>query len=296
MKTTFPLSVLAFTIAASPLAAQSAKPAAPPAAQKTASNTPATAAAKKQASTQACAKLPELSPKVPALPADLPCAKPLYTITLSPTAKLSDVSPMEDPNLRDALGIQLPSSFTLSYIDTKVGSGARVAPRKWYTIQYTGYLVDGTKFDSSYDHPDHAPLSFLQGPGPQGQRQVVPGMDTGLDGMRVGGKRRIFIPYQLAYGPNQYKNIPPKSWLIFDVDLVSQSDNDPRPNPPVPPAATAPKPPTPAAPTTPPSPAAAPKPATAPTPAASPAPAATAPKPPTPPAPAAAPAPAAPKP
>ena len=280
MKTTFPLSVLALAIAAFPLAAQTAKQAAPPAAQKTATSTPATAAAKKQAPTQACAKLPELSPKVPALPDGLPCAKPLYTITLSPTAKLSDVSPMEDPNLRDALGIQLPSTFTLSYIDTKAGSGARVAPRKWYTIQYTGYLVDGTKFDSSYDHPDHAPLSFLQGPGPQGQRQVVPGMDTGLDGMRVGGKRRVFIPWQLAYGPNAHGNIPPKSWLIFDVDLVSQSDKDPRilPTSSTPAPAAAAKP------------AAAPAaPTTAPTPAASPAPAAAAPKPPTPPAPAAAP-------
>ena len=163
MKTIFPLSILALAIAASPLAAQTAKPAAPPAAQKTAGNTPATAA-KTAAPARGCAKLPELSPKVSALPDGLPCAKPLYTITLSPTAKLSDVSPMEDPNLRDALGIQLPSTFTLSYIDAKVGSGARVAPRKWYTIQYTGYLVDGTKFDSSYDHPDHAPSSFLQGP------------------------------------------------------------------------------------------------------------------------------------
>ena len=152
MKTIFPLSVLAFAIAASPLAAQTAKPAAPPAAQKTATSAPATAA-KTAAPAHGCAKLPELSPKVPALPDGLPCAKPLYTITLSPPAKLSDVSPMEDPNLRDALGIQLPSTFTLSYIDAKVGSGARIAPRKWYTIQYTGYLVDGTKFDSSFDHP-----------------------------------------------------------------------------------------------------------------------------------------------
>ena len=276
MKTTFPLSVLAFAIAAFPLAAQTAKPAAPPAAQKTAGNTPATAV-KTAAPARGCAKLPELSPKVPALPDGLPCAKPLYTITLIPPAKLSDVSPMEDPNLRDALGIQLSSTFTLSYIDTKVGSGALLAPRKWYTIHYTGYLVDGTKFDSSYDHPDHAPLSFLQGPGTQGQRQVVPGMDTGLDGMRVGGKRRLFIPWQLAYGPNAHANIPPKSMLIFDVDLVSQSDKDPRTLPtsstPAPAAAAKPA-------------AAPPAPATAPTPAASPAPAAAAPKPPTPPAPA----------
>jgi peptidylprolyl isomerase len=154
----------------------------------------------------------------------------------------------------------LTSIFSLSYIDTKVGSGARVAPRKWYTIHYTGYLVDGAKFDSSYDHPDHAPLTFLQGPGPQGQRQVVPGMDTGLDGMRVGGKRRLFIPWQLAYGPNAHGSIPAKSDLIFDVELVSQSDNDPRPKPPAPPAATAPKPPTPPAPAAAPAQTAAPQP------------------------------------
>lgn len=275
MKTTFPLSVLAFTIAAFPLAAQTAKPAAPPAAQKTASNTPATAV-KTAVLARGCAKLPELSPKVPALPDGLPCAKPLYTITLIPTAKLSDVSPMEDTGLRDALGIQLTSIFSLSYIDTKVGSGALLVPRKWYSIQYTGYLVDGTKFDSSFDHPGHAPLTFQQGPsGPQGQRQVVPGMDTGLDGMKVGGKRRLFIPWLLAYGPNAHGNIPAKSMLIFDIELVAQSDKDPSPKPPAPPAAArTPAPVTiqPASPAAPPTPAAAPKPATPPAPAAAPTP------------------------
>jgi peptidylprolyl isomerase len=236
MKTIFPLSVLALAIAALPVAAQTTNPVASSAAKKTATGTPAAAASQ---SARGCVKLPTLSPKIPALPAGLSCAKPLYTITRIPGAKLTDISPMEDPALRDALGIPLPDSFTLSYIDTKVGSGALLVPRKWYSIQYTGYLVDGTKFDSSFDHPGHAPLSFQQGPqGPQGQRQVVPGMDTGLDGMKVGGKRRLFIPYQLAYGPSAHGNIPPKSMLIFDVELVSQSDKDPTPKPPVPPATT----------------------------------------------------------
>jgi peptidylprolyl isomerase len=270
MKTIFPLSVLALAIAALPIAAQTANPAASSAAKKTATSTPAAAATQPA---RGCVKLPTLSPKIPALPAGLSCAKPLYTITTNPPAKLSDISPMEDPGLRDAVGIPLPVSITLSYIDTKVGSGALLVPRKWYTIQYTGYLVDGTKFDSSFDHPDHAPLSFQQGPqGPQGQRQVVPGMDTGLDGMKVGGKRRLFIPWQLAYGPSAHANIPPKSMLIFDVELVSQSDKDPSPKPPAPPVA-APKPATPPAPATAPTPAAAPAPAAAPTPAAAPAPA-----------------------
>ena len=271
MKTIFPLSILALTIAALPIAAQTANPAASSAAKKTATSTPAAAATQPA---RGCVKLPTLSPKIPALPAGLSCAKPLYTITTNPPAKLSDISPMEDPGLRDAVGIPLPVSITLSYIDTKVGSGALLVPRKWYTIQYTGYLVDGTKFDSSFDHPDHAPLSFQQGPqGPQGQRQVVPGMDTGLDGMKVGGKRRLFIPWQLAYGPSAHANIPPKSMLIFDIELVAQSDKDPSPKPPAPPAA-APKPPAAPAPVTP-APAAAPAtaPAAAPTPAAAPAPA-----------------------
>jgi peptidylprolyl isomerase len=271
MKTLFPLSVLALAIAALPIAAQTANPAASSAAKKTATSTPAAAATQPA---RGCVKLPTLSPKIPALPAGLSCAKPLYTITTNPPAKLSDISPMEDPGLRDAVGIPLPVSITLSYIDTKVGSGALLVPRKWYTIQYTGYLVDGTKFDSSFDHPDHAPLSFQQGPqGPQGQRQVVPGMDTGLDGMKVGGKRRLFIPWQLAYGPSAHANIPPKSMLIFDIELVAQSDKDPSPKPPAPPAA-APKPPAAPAPVTP-APAAAPAtaPAAAPTPAAAPAPA-----------------------
>jgi len=198
------------------------------------------AAASTQA--QACSKLPTLSPKIPTLPAGLPCAKPLYTIITNPPVKLTDISPMEDPGLRDALGIPLPDTITLSYIDTKVGTGALLAPKQWYSIKYNGYLVDGTEFDSSEKHPDQGGIfTFQQGPqGPQGQRQVVPGMDTGLDGMRVGGKRRLFIPYQLAYGQNPYNSIPGKSELIFDIEVVSQSDKDPRPKtPPTPPAPAA---------------------------------------------------------
>jgi peptidylprolyl isomerase len=147
----------------------------------------------------------------------------------------------------------MPTTFSLSYIDTKIGSGEAAAPHKWYTINYTGYLTDGTKFDSSLD-PGREPLVFLQGPsGPQGRRQMVVGMDTGIDGMRVGGKRRLFMPYQLNYGPagNPQAKIPPKSWLIFDVELLAQSDKAPEPK--APPAAVAP--PKPAPPSTNPAPA-----------------------------------------
>lgn len=175
------------------------------------------------ASTSSCAKLPELSAKVPALPAGLPCAKPLYTLTTIPSIKLSGASPLAAPDIRETLGLE-SSTFSIDYIDSKVGTGAYTTPHKWYSIQYTGYLVDGTKFDSSYDKPDKTPFTFQQG-----QHQVVIGWDTGFYGMRVGGKRRLFIPWQLAYGPNAHGNIPPKSMLVFDVELISQSDKAPAP-------------------------------------------------------------------
>jgi peptidylprolyl isomerase len=68
---------------------------------------------------------------------------------------------------------------------------------------------------------------------------VVIGMDTGLDGMRIGGKRRIFIPWELAYGQDTHLSIPGKSDLIFDVELVAQSDSDPTPKPPATPTPAA---------------------------------------------------------
>ena len=135
---------------------------------------------------------PQLSPKIPPTPATLGCAKIEYALT---------------------------------YIDTKIGTGEAAQPHKWYTVNYTGYLPDGTKFDSSYDHPDHQPITF-----PYGAHRVIPGWDTGFDGMHIGGKRRLFIPYQLAYGEaGRPPVIPPKSELIFDIELVSQSDTPPQP-------------------------------------------------------------------
>jgi peptidylprolyl isomerase len=209
-----------------------------------------------------CVKPPDLSPKIPALPVSAPCAKHLYTITTTPPAKLENVSPLEAPDLREMFGLE-SSSFSLDYIEVKPGTGALVARHKWLSIHYTGYLLDGTKFDSSYDHPDHAPFDVHYG-----DHGVIPGWDTGLDGMRVGGKRRLFIPFQLAYGANGKQggpgqvSIPPKAELVFDVELVSESDTNPTPPPP--PAAAparpaspftpspAPRPPAPPAPATPP--------------------------------------------
>ena len=117
--------------------------------------------------------------------------------------------------------------YALRYIDTEVGTGPLAESRKFYTVHYTGWLTDGTKFDSSHDHPGGEPIVF-----PYGARRVIPGWDTGFEGMHVGGKRRLFVPYQLAYGESgRPPVIPAKADLIFDVELVAQSDTPPEPKP-----------------------------------------------------------------
>lgn len=177
----------------------------------------------------ACIKIPDISPKIPALAPGLPCPKALYTISTVPTVKLAYVSPLEGPSLSETLGIE-SSSFSLIYIDTKIGTGPLAMPHKFYTIHYTGYLTDGTKFDSSVDRGEPLTIEY-------GEHQVIPGWDTGFDGMHIGGKRRLFIPYQLAYGATARGPIPARSELIFDVELLSQSDTPPAPKLPPPPPA-----------------------------------------------------------
>jgi peptidylprolyl isomerase len=119
--------------------------------------------------------------------------------------------------------------FALRYIDMTVGTGARLEPRECVYAHYTGWLTDGKKFDSSRDTTSdgkpRTPISF-----PQGARRVIAGWDLGFDGMRVGGQRRLFIPYQLGYGEaGRPPVIPPKSELIFDVELMALADTLPRP-------------------------------------------------------------------
>lgn len=118
--------------------------------------------------------------------------------------------------------------FTLRFIDLKVGDGeeARVSTPPsnvvFYTVNYTGWTTDGTKFDSSLDRNE--PIVF-----PIGLKRVITGWDVGFQGMRVGGKRRLIIPWQLAYGAIGHPPvIPAKADLIFDIELVGQG-NTPQP-------------------------------------------------------------------
>jgi len=113
------------------------------------------------------------------------------------------------------------SAFALRYQEIKIGTGPVAESNKLYKVHYTGWLAsDGKKFDSSFDHPDKEPIQF-----PQGRGRVIPGWDQGFEGMKIGGKRRLFIPYQLAYGVmGRPPVIPAKSDLIFDIELVAVED------------------------------------------------------------------------
>lgn len=136
-------------------------------------------------------------------------------------------TPALPPGVPPAEGT-MQTQFALRYIDMVQGTGAEAAPGQFLTVQYTGWLATtGEKFDSSLDHGE--PFTF-----PQGSHRVIPGWDQGFAGMKVGGKRRLFVPYQLAYGESGRDPIPPKADLIFDVELLAASDTPPG-MPPVPP-------------------------------------------------------------
>jgi peptidylprolyl isomerase len=115
---------------------------------------------------------------------------------------------------------QMRTQYTMRYVDVAIGTGKLAEAGKVFSVHYTGWLLDGTKFDSSRDK--EKPFSFEQG-----KRKVIPGWDAGFEGMRVGGKRRLFIPYQLAYGEKGRSKIPPKAELIFDVELMDVTDPPP---------------------------------------------------------------------
>jgi FKBP-type peptidyl-prolyl cis-trans isomerase FkpA len=103
----------------------------------------------------------------------------------------------------------------LQYWDIKVGTGQVANDGDHVKVHYTGWFTDGKKFDSSVDA--HQPYSFTIGKG-----EVIKGWDEGVTGMKVGGKRQLRIPPELAYGEAGYKTIiPPNATLIFDVQLLA---------------------------------------------------------------------------
>ncbi len=151
----------------------------------------------------------------------------------------------------------IKTAFTLRYEDYKIGTGPLAEPNKLYHVLYTGYLAStGQVFDSSEEHripvmKNGKPVMDAEGNPelgppqplvfPQGFGRMFPGFDQGFEGMHVGGKRRIFVPWQLALGTRNIPahgdrpGIPPRSNLIFDVELVDVTDMPAMPARPMPP-------------------------------------------------------------
>jgi len=106
------------------------------------------------------------------------------------------------------------TSTGLQYEDLQEGTGKEALIGQTVSVHYTGWLTDGTKFDSSVDRGQ--PFQF-----PLGARRVIAGWDEGVAGMKVGGKRKLTIPPALGYGSRGAGGvIPPNATLVFDVELL----------------------------------------------------------------------------
>ena len=102
----------------------------------------------------------------------------------------------------------------LWYTDVAAGQGVEAEPGRTVRVHYTGWLPNGKKFDSSRDRGE--PFAFTLGAG-----QVIPGWDEGVKGMKVGGRRKLVLPPQLAYGDaGAPPDIPPAATLVFDVEVL----------------------------------------------------------------------------
>ncbi len=129
---------------------------------------------------------------------------------LTATAKV----PTQIPGTPSSAQI-ITTSSGLKYQDMVVGTGAEAKSGNTVTVNYTGWLTNGTKFDSSLDR--NQPFSFQLGTG-----NVIKGWDEGVVGMKVGGKRKLIIPPDLGYGAQGAgSSIPPNATLVFEVELLS---------------------------------------------------------------------------
>ncbi len=119
----------------------------------------------------------------------------------------AEEAPAEEPK-------EVATESGLKYIDLKVGDGASPEAGKMVTVHYTGWLENGTKFDSSVDRGQ--PFVF-----PIGMGRVIRGWDEGVMSMKIGGKRKLIIPAELGYGARGAGGvIPPNATLIFEVELL----------------------------------------------------------------------------
>ena len=146
--------------------------------------------------------------------------KPKADATVAPPANAQATpAPAADPAtttfaaaLAVDLGRMTHTASGLYYKDLVVGTGARADSGKTVSVHYTGYLADGTMFETS---TKGTPIEF-----PLGMGRVVQGWDQGLPGMKVGGKRQLVIPAALGYGDMGSGPIPAGAIMVFTVELM----------------------------------------------------------------------------
>lgn len=138
------------------------------------------------------------------------------TLSLQAQEAVSDAATRKkefDQMLKEEEKIKTTSSG-LQYIEMKLGTGKFPEKGQTVVVHYTGWLLDGTKFDSSVDRD--VPFEFSLGQG-----RVIQGWDEGVATMKIGGKRRLIIPAKLGYGDQGAGGvIPPQATLVFDVELL----------------------------------------------------------------------------
>ena len=111
-------------------------------------------------------------------------------------------------------GAEITTPSGLKIQDVKVGDGPSPKPGQTVTVHYIGWLEDGTEFNNSHKPPPGRPAQFRIG-------QLIKGWDEGLSTMKVGGKRILYVPSNLAYGPKgSPPNIPPNANLKFEIELL----------------------------------------------------------------------------
>ena len=176
---------------------------------------------------------------------------------VAPAGSASAAATVKYPPGKKAEPAPKKTLLALRVQDLKIGAGAEAEPMKMYKVKYTGWrAADGVVFDSWDQHPtpvigadgkpemdaDGKPKTKAPEPAsfPVGLGRMIPGFDQGFAGMRVGGIRRIFIPWQLGYGARaipdrgDHPGIPAKSDLVFDVELVDLADLPAPPHPSMP--------------------------------------------------------------